>query len=103
MPGGRSVPLATQKQFLDDAARIRQFRQNAGIFRRDLVSYFPKSASGDAMRWVALPDDGLGRMVTLCRRGRSYSCDVDRGDGTRLALSAISTAIRSRTSGGLVT
>jgi hypothetical protein len=61
MPGGRSVPLATQKQFLADAARIRQLRQNAGIFHRELVSYFPKSASGDAMRWVALPGDGLIR------------------------------------------
>jgi hypothetical protein len=55
MPGGRSVPLATQEQFLADAARIRQFRQNAGIFHRDLVNYFPKSAVGDVMRWVALP------------------------------------------------
>jgi hypothetical protein len=61
MPGGRSVPLATQKQFLADAARIRQFRQNAGIFHRDLVNYFPKSAVGDVMRWVALPGDGLIR------------------------------------------
>jgi hypothetical protein len=61
MPGGRSVPLATQEQFLADAARIRQFRQNAGIFHRDLVNYFPKSAVGDVMRWVALPGDGLIR------------------------------------------
>ena len=61
MPDSRSVPLATQQQFLDDAARIRQFRQNAGIFRRAIGSYFPKSASGDSMRWVALPRDGLVR------------------------------------------
>ena len=55
------MPLATQEQFLADAARIRQFRQNAGIFRRNLVSYFPQSARGDAMQWVALPGDGLIR------------------------------------------
>lgn len=65
MPGGRSVPLATQKQFLEDAAKIQQFRQNASIFNRELVSYFPKSGHGngpgDVMRWVALPGEGLVR------------------------------------------
>jgi hypothetical protein len=40
------VPLATQEQFLADAARIRQFRQNAGIFRRTLVSHFPAEREG---------------------------------------------------------
>jgi hypothetical protein len=61
MPGGRRVPLASQQQFLADAARIRQLRQNARIFHRDLLSYFPKSAPGDFMRWVALPGEGLVR------------------------------------------
>jgi hypothetical protein len=65
MPGGRSVPLATQEQFLADAARIRQFRQNAGIFSRNLASYFPQSARGDGMRWVALPGDGLIRELVV--------------------------------------
>ena len=60
-PGGRSVPLATQQQFLDDAARIHQFRQNASNFYRAIDSYFPKSAIRDAMRWVALPGEGLVR------------------------------------------
>jgi hypothetical protein len=71
MPGGRSVPLATQQQFLNEAARIRQLRQNAGIFYRAIGIYFPKSASGDAMRWVALPGDGLVRepVVTLDEQG----------------------------------
>jgi hypothetical protein len=67
MPGGRKVPLATQKQFLADGARIQQFRQNAGIFRRNLANYFPKSASRDAMRWVALPGDGLVREPAVIR------------------------------------
>jgi hypothetical protein len=61
MPGGRAVPLATQEQFLDDGARIRQLRQNARIFHRQLLTYFPKSATGDIMRWVALPGDGIVR------------------------------------------
>lgn len=65
MPGGRSVPLATQQQFLADGAQIQRFRQNAAILRRDLGSYFPKSGGGngpgDVMRWVALPGEGLVR------------------------------------------
>jgi hypothetical protein len=61
MPGGRAVPLATQEQFLDDGARIRQLRQNARIYQRQLLTYFPKSATGDIMRWVALPGDGIVR------------------------------------------
>jgi hypothetical protein len=59
MPDRREVPLATQQQFLDDAARIQQFKQNARIFYRNLTSFFPKS--GDRvfnMRWVALPGEG---------------------------------------------
>jgi hypothetical protein len=59
MPGGRSVPLATQQQFLADAGRIRQLRQNASIFHRELTDYFSKSAQRDTMRWVALPGEGL--------------------------------------------
>jgi hypothetical protein len=59
MPGGPTVPLATQEQCLADAAQIRQFRQNASIFRQYLTRYFPKSARSDAMQWVALPGEGL--------------------------------------------
>jgi hypothetical protein len=65
MPGGHSVPLGTQQQFLADAAQIRQFRQNAGLFRQQLTRYFPKSARGDAMQWVALPGEGLVRELVV--------------------------------------
>ena len=61
MPGGRTVPLATQQQFLADAPRITQLRQNAGIFERPLLNYFPKSATGEAIRWFALPGEGTVR------------------------------------------
>ena len=43
MPDRREVPLATQQQFLADAARIQQFKQNARIFYRNLTGFFPKS------------------------------------------------------------
>ena len=61
MPGGRVVPLATQEQFLADSAAIRLLQQNARIFRRDVIGYFPKSADGEFLRWFALPGDGTVR------------------------------------------
>jgi hypothetical protein len=61
MPGGRVVPLATQEQFLADAPQITKLRQNARIFQRDVLSYFPKSADGEFIRWFALPGEGTVR------------------------------------------
>jgi hypothetical protein len=61
MPEGRTVPLATQEQFLADSAQITKLRQNARIFQRDVISYFPKSADGEFIRWFALPGDGTVR------------------------------------------
>jgi hypothetical protein len=61
-PGGREIPLASQEEFLADGASLRQFRQNAGIFQRDLgdlKSYFPLSAQGEVLRFFALPGDGI--------------------------------------------
>ena len=61
MPGGRMVPLATQEQFLADSQKITKLRQNARIFQRDVISYFPKSADGEGLRWFALPGEGTVR------------------------------------------
>jgi len=61
MPDGRAVPLATQEQFLADSARITQLRQNARIFDRPVLNYFPKSADGEYLRWFALPGEGTVR------------------------------------------
>ncbi|HZI78416.1 MAG TPA: hypothetical protein VFD69_02825 [Vicinamibacterales bacterium] len=61
MPGGRNVPLATQEQFLADSPQITKLRQNARIFQRDVISYFPKSADGEFIRWFALPGEGTVR------------------------------------------
>lgn len=61
MPGGRTVPLATQEQFLADSQVITKLRQNARIFQRDVISYFPKSADGEFIRWFALPGEGTVR------------------------------------------
>jgi hypothetical protein len=61
MVGGRSVPLATQEQFLADSQVITKLRQNARIFTRDVISYFPKSADGEFIRWFALPGEGTVR------------------------------------------
>lgn len=61
MPGGRVVPLATQEQFLADSSAIRLLRQNARIFRREVIVFFPKSADGEPLRWFSLPGDGTIR------------------------------------------
>ena len=61
MPGGRKVPLATQEQFLADSAKITKLRQNARIFQREVIGYFPKSADGEFLRWFALPGEGTVR------------------------------------------
>jgi len=61
MPGGRKVPLATQEQFLADSAKITKLRQNARIFQREVLGYFPKSADGEFLKWFALPGEGTVR------------------------------------------
>src|SRR6185503_20541819 len=61
MPGGRKVPLATQEQFLADSQQITKLRQNAKIFERPVLGYFPKSADGEFLRWFALPGEGTVR------------------------------------------
>lgn len=58
MPGGRVVPLATQEQFLADAPQITKLRQNARIFERPVINYFPKSADGEFIQWFKLPGEG---------------------------------------------
>ena len=61
MPGGRVVALATQEQFLADSQQITKLRQNAKIFERPVLIYFPKSADGEFIRWFALPGEGTVR------------------------------------------
>jgi len=61
MPDGRVVPLATQEQFLADSPQITKLRQNAKIFERPVLPYFPKSADGEFIRWFALPGEGTVR------------------------------------------
>ena len=72
MPGGRVAPLATQEQFLADSAAIRLLQQNARIFQRDVIGYFPKSADGETLRWFALPGGTVrdpGHRAFRTRRG----------------------------------
>jgi hypothetical protein len=61
MPGGRVVPLATHEQFLADSQQITKLRQNAKIFERPVLNYFPKSADGEFLKWFALPGEGTVR------------------------------------------
>ena len=60
-PDGRTVPLPSQEMFLADSAQITKLRQNARIFERPVLIYFPKSADGESIRWFALPGEGTVR------------------------------------------
>lgn len=64
-PDGRTVPLATQEQFLEDAAQIVKLRQNASIFQQPILTYFPTSANGEYLRWFALPGEGTVRDLAV--------------------------------------
>lgn len=55
-PDGRMVPLASQEQVLADAPGLVKLQQNAGAaYLQPMRSYFPESASGDRLRFFALP------------------------------------------------
>jgi hypothetical protein len=64
-PDARVVPLATQEQFLEAAAEIRELRQNAGIFQQPVITYFPQSADAEQLRWFALPGEGIVRTLAV--------------------------------------
>ena len=64
-PDGRVVPLASQEQFLEGAAEIREFRQKARIFQQPVITYFPQSADAEDLRWFALPGEGIIRTLAV--------------------------------------
>jgi hypothetical protein len=64
-PDGRTVPLATQEQFLESAGEIRELRQNARPFQQPVLTYFPQSADAEQLRWFALPGEGIIRTVAV--------------------------------------
>lgn len=65
MPDGRVVPLASQEQFLEGAAEIRELRQNARIFQQPIGTYFPESADAEMLRWFALPGEPTVRTLAV--------------------------------------
>jgi len=55
-PDGRTLPVASQQEILDDGAGITQLLQNAQIWRRQLQSYFNRGTGfGDTIRFQAFP------------------------------------------------
>jgi hypothetical protein len=57
-PDGLPIPVATQRQFIDDAQQVRSVRQNARIWNRDLSGYFVEPQT-TKFQFVALPGDGV--------------------------------------------
>lgn len=64
-PDGRVIPLASQEQFLEEAAQIRKLRQNASIFQQPVMTYFPQSADAEQLRWFALPGERTIRTLAV--------------------------------------
>jgi hypothetical protein len=58
-PEGREIPLATQRRFGEDAARITSLLQNARVSGHDVVSYFVQRDRVDSMRLFARPFGGV--------------------------------------------
>lgn len=95
-PDGLPIPVATQRQFVEDPKQIRNMRQNATIWNRNLSTYFVEPQT-TKFQFVALPGDGVVTdsivtwehgvtFVTLFFNspegrwnGGKYSLDVDNG------------------------
>jgi hypothetical protein len=57
-PDGLPIPVAPQRQFVEDPKQIRNVRQNATIWKRDLSTYFVEPQM-TKFQFVALPGDGV--------------------------------------------
>jgi hypothetical protein len=58
-PEGREIPLATQRRFGQDSARITSLLQNARTSGHDVVSYFVQRDRVDSMRLFTRPFGGV--------------------------------------------
>lgn len=54
-PGGREIPLATQRRVGEDVKRIEQLLQNARVVTHNVVSYFPQRDYAEPMQLFTLP------------------------------------------------
>jgi hypothetical protein len=52
------IALASESRFIDDAPQIKQIRQNAGVWSRDLHTYFHDKNSA-TFRLFSLPGEGV--------------------------------------------
>ncbi len=56
---GEWFPLASQRHFLDGSANIRQLRQNASVWRRDIGTYLGALDQRETMKFFSLPGEGI--------------------------------------------
>ena len=58
-PDEKTVPLANQARFIDDAQQINRIRQNALVWARSLDPYFTDKNNGQKFQLFALPGEGV--------------------------------------------
>ena len=58
-PDEKTIRLASESRFVNDAPQITRIRQNASIWTRDLNTYFNDKNNSAKYRLFALPGDGV--------------------------------------------
>jgi hypothetical protein len=56
---GEWFPVASQRHFLEGSQQIQSLRQNASIWRRDLGTYLGALQQREALKFFALPGEGV--------------------------------------------
>ena len=73
-PDEKTVMLAQQSQFIDDAPRITHIRQNARVWTRDLNPYFVDKHNNANFRLFALPGEGVvSDSIATQKNGASFT------------------------------
>jgi len=58
-PGGRVIPLATQRRVGEDTVNVEKLLRNASVEGHDLLSYFPQRDRTYSMRFFTFPFGGV--------------------------------------------
>jgi hypothetical protein len=71
-PDEKTIPLANQSRFIDEAPKVRRIQQNARVWSRSLDPYFIEKIS-QRFQLFALPGDGvITDSITTDRYGASF-------------------------------
>lgn len=68
---GDWFPVASQRHFLDGSRDIRALRQNAAVWRRDVIAYLGGYDHREPLKFFALPGEGIVVTGALLDKDRS--------------------------------